>query len=72
MAMPPNHLVATLKDHLGHDLGVSSPQRLERSRMDRFAACTGDDQRIHVDVERARVQAPQGITIVHRLLRHGG
>jgi hypothetical protein len=47
---------------------VSGPQRLGPSRIDRFAECTGDDQWIHVDGERARARAPQGSTIVHGLL----
>ncbi len=48
MAIPPNHLFATLKDHIGHDFGESSPTRLDQPRIDRFAECTGDDQWIHL------------------------
>jgi acyl dehydratase len=68
MAIPPNHLFATLKDHIGHDFGESTPARLDQPRIDRFAECTGDDQWIHVDVERARTQTSIGNTIAHGLL----
>jgi acyl dehydratase len=39
-----------------------------QERIDRFAACTGDDQWIHVDVERARRESPFGGTIAHGYL----
>ncbi|WP_280153875.1 MaoC family dehydratase [Piscinibacter sp. XHJ-5] len=68
MAIPPNYLFATLNDHVGHDFGASTPTRLDQPRIDRFAECTGDDQWIHVDVERARTQTPTGSTIAHGLL----
>ena len=29
MALPPNHLFATLKDHTGHDFGESTLTRLD-------------------------------------------
>lgn len=67
MAVPSNYSVATLKDHVGHDFGTSTAVRLDQPRIDRFAECTGDDQWIHVDVERAR-QSPLGSTIAHGLL----
>src|ERR1700680_802627 len=34
----------------------------------RFAEATGDDQWIHVDIERARRELPYGTTIAHGLL----
>ena len=68
MAIPSNHRFATLKDRIGHDFGVSSPVRLDQPRIDQFAECTGDDQWIHVDVERARTQTSVGDTIAHGLL----
>ena len=39
-----------------------------QERIDLFAACTGDDQWIHVDVERARRESPFGGTIAHGYL----
>jgi acyl dehydratase len=68
MSFPSNYSVATLKNHIGHDIGISAAVRLDQSRIDRFAECTGDDQWIHVDVERARTQSPLGGTIAHGLL----
>jgi acyl dehydratase len=66
-----NYGVDTLRQHLGHDFGLSAPVRLDQPRIDEFAECTGDDQWIHVDVERARTQMPGGRTIAHRLLLLG-
>jgi acyl dehydratase len=68
MAAPENHRVETLADHVGHDFGVSTPIVLDQPRIDHFAQCTGDDQWIHVDVERARDSGPFGGTIAHGLL----
>jgi acyl dehydratase len=68
MAIPVPHNMATLQQHVGHDFGLSVAVPLEQSRIDHFAECTGDDQWIHVDVERARTQSPLGGTIAHGLL----
>lgn len=68
MARPANHRIETLRDHIGHDFGCSAPRLLDQLRIDHFAECTGDDQWIHVDVERARTQMPGGRTIAHGLL----
>jgi len=68
MALPQNHSVATLQDHVGHDFGVATATLLDQPRIDHFAECTGDDQWIHVDVERARRETPFGNTIAHGLL----
>lgn len=68
MACPSNFRVDTLHDHLGHDFGCSTPALLDQPRIDHFAHCTGDDQWIHVDVERARTGTPFGGTIAHGLL----
>jgi acyl dehydratase len=68
MAAPENHCVANLHHHVGHDFGLSAPVLLDQKRIDHFAQCTGDDQWIHVDVERARDSGPFGGTIAHGLL----
>ncbi|MDM0053848.1 MaoC family dehydratase [Variovorax sp. J22R24] len=68
MAYPTNYCVDTLHDHLGHDFGCSTSTLLDQSRINHFAECTGDDQWIHVDVERARLQTPFASTIAHGLL----
>jgi acyl dehydratase len=56
---------ADLAAHLGTRLGTSDWVRIEQSMIDTFAALTGDDHWIHVDVERARREMPQGKTIAH-------
>ena len=68
MASPKDYAAATLKDQVGHDFGASAPVLLDQQRIDGFARCTGDDQWIHVDVERARTQSPFRNTIAHGLL----
>lgn len=68
MATPNNYAVATLKDHIGFDFGRSTPALLDQPRIDLFAQCTGDDQWIHLDTERARAELPFGTTIAHGLL----
>ena len=68
MASPKNYAAATLTAHVGHDFGASAPVLLDQQRIDGFAGCTGDNQWIHVDVERARKQSQFGNTIAHGLL----
>src|SRR3974390_3055922 len=50
------------------ELGVSEWVTLDQDRVDAFAACTGDRQWIHVDVERARREGPFGGPIAHGYL----
>jgi len=60
--------LATLPGWVGREIGVSRWVQIEQSRIDEFARCTGDDQWIHVDVERARKESPFGTTIAHGFL----
>ena len=53
---------------IGKELGVSGWFTLDQDRIDQFAACTDDQQWIHVDVERARDTSPFGATIAHGFL----
>src|SRR5262245_48185085 len=62
-----DHRFDTLADRVGHDFGLTRGARIEQPRIDQFAECSGDDQWIHVDVERART-TPFGNTIAHGLL----
>ena len=57
-----------LKKETGREVGVSDWILVSQDRIDRFAEATGDDQWIHVDVERARRELPYGNTIAHGLL----
>jgi acyl dehydratase len=67
MNKPLDYALATLPAHVGHDFGLSRAMRVDQSRIDLFAECSGDDQWIHVDVDRAR-KSPIGHTIAHGLL----
>jgi acyl dehydratase len=53
-----------VSEHVGKELGVSDWRLVTQEDIDEFARVTGDDQWIHVDVERAR-QTPFGGTIAH-------
>ena len=53
-----------VKRYVGKELGVSEWRLVTQQDIDDFARVTGDDQWIHVDVERAK-QTPFGGTIAH-------
>jgi acyl dehydratase len=57
-----------LKAAVGTEVGVSDWIEVTQERIDQFARATGDDQWIHVDVERAERELPTGTTIAHGLL----
>lgn len=46
-------------------VGPSEWREVTQEMVNRFAELTGDDQWIHVDVERARRESPYGTTIAH-------
>ena len=58
----------SMMEHVGRNLGASAWLEIDQARIDAFAATTGDDHWIHVDVERARRELPDGKTIAHGLL----
>ena len=67
--MPANKMpVADLAKHVGEEIGVSSWILLDQNRINAFASCTGDNQWIHVDAERAAREGPFGGTIAHGFL----
>jgi acyl dehydratase len=67
--MAPNgYTLATIQEYVGHELGVSDWLAIDQERINAFAECTGDDQWIHVDVERARSESPYRSTIAHGYL----
>ena len=53
-----------IKGYVGKELGVSDWLDVTQEKIDQFAAVTGDDQWIHIDVERAK-DSPFGGTIAH-------
>jgi acyl dehydratase len=48
-----NLTLAGLGERVGQELGLSDWVTIDQPRIDTFASCTGDNQWIHVDVERA-------------------
>jgi acyl dehydratase len=62
------YTLATINEFIGRELGVSDWITVEQERIDQFAHCTGDNQWIHVDAERARRESPFGTTIAHGYL----
>lgn len=57
---------ADLAAHVGGPpLGTSDWVSIDQEKIAAFAALTGDDHWIHVDVERAAREMPQGKTIAH-------
>ena len=53
---------------VGQEVVVSDWLEVTQERIDQFADATGDHQWIHVDVERARREMPDGKTIAHGYL----
>jgi len=64
----PTYTMATAAQFVGSELGVSDWITVDQARIDECAACTGDRQWIHVDVERARRESPFGGPIAHGYL----
>jgi acyl dehydratase len=64
----PQYSLATAPQCVGRDLGMSEWVTVDQDRINRFAACTGDRQWIHVDVERAKRESPFGGPIAHGYL----
>jgi acyl dehydratase len=60
--------LANLNELIGREIGVSSWITIDQSTIDAFARCTGDQQWIHVDVERAKKEGPFGGTVAHGYL----
>jgi acyl dehydratase len=60
--------LARLGEHLGVQFGPSAWITLDQARIDQFARCTGDDQWIHLDRDRASREGPFGGTIAHGYL----
>ena len=56
------------KARLGQEIGVSDWMLIDQERVNAFAQVTGDQQWIHVDVERAKRESPFGGPIAHGYL----
>ena len=64
----PNYTMTTASQFVGRELGMSDWLTVSQDRIDQFAACTGDRQWIHVDVERAKRESPFGAPVAHGYL----
>jgi acyl dehydratase len=64
----PGYTMATAPQFVGCELGVTDWTTIGQNHIDQFAACTGDHQWIHVDVERARRESLFGGPIAHGYL----
>jgi acyl dehydratase len=54
-----------LRRLVGETIGPGNWREVTQDMIDAFADLSGDDQWIHVDVERARTESPFGTTIAH-------
>ena len=64
-------VIASIDDAIaavGDELGVSQWVVVDQQRIDAFAETTGDQQWIHIDVERSAAESPYGTTIAHGFL----
>jgi acyl dehydratase len=57
-----------IKSAVGTEVGVSEWFEITQDRIDKFAEATCDEQWIHVDQARAKLELPGGKTIAHGLL----
>ena len=57
--------IEAAKALVGETIGPSEWREVTQADIDAFAQLSGDDQWIHVDVERAKAESPYGVTIAH-------
>ena len=60
--------VRSLKQYIDHPVGPSRWVTITQKKIELFAEATGDEQWIHVDEERARLESPFGGPIAHGFL----
>ena len=65
MALAEAEGVEGLKALVGQEIGPSDWRTVTQDDIDQFAVLSGDDQWIHVDVERAKKESPFGTTVAH-------
>jgi acyl dehydratase len=57
-----------LKEFIRKEIALTPWLELTQERIQAFAETTGDEQRIHVDLERAKLESSYGTTIAHGFL----
>jgi acyl dehydratase len=65
MALMTVNGIDELRELVGESVGPSDWREVTQELVDTFAEVSGDDQWIHVDVERAKNESPFGTTIAH-------
>ena len=65
MALVTANGIEDLKSLIGQEVGPTDWREVTQEDIDTFARLSGDDQWIHVDVERAKTESPFGTTIAH-------
>ncbi|MCH2163886.1 MAG: MaoC family dehydratase [Marinovum sp.] len=59
---------AAMADNVGEMMGTSGWHEITQDDVNAFAGCTGDNQWIHVDPERAKRESPFGGPVAHGYL----
>ena len=59
---------ADMAAYVGKKIGTSDWVLIDQKRIDDFAKVSGDENWIHIDVERAKRELPNGKTIAHGML----
>lgn len=65
MAIVTTNGIDDLEALIGQEIGPSEWREVTQELIDTFAEVSGDDQWIHVDVERAKSDSPFGTTVAH-------
>src|SRR3954466_15178126 len=65
MALVTANGIEDLQGLIGQEVGPSEWRTVTQEDIDAFAELSGDDQWIHVDVERAKRESPFGTTVAH-------
>ncbi len=68
MTAQDDYSFGTISEFVGREFAVSGWATVDQETINKFAECTGDDQWIHVDAERAKHESPYGTTIAHGFL----
>jgi acyl dehydratase len=65
MAIATANGIEGLRELQGETVGPSDWREVTQEMINTFAELSGDDQWIHVDVERAKTESPFGTTVAH-------
>ena len=71
MAIATANGIDGLRELQGKTVGPSEWREVTQEMINTFAELSGDDQWIHVDVERAKTESPFGTTVAHGNLTLG-